>query len=59
MEEVHTSEMQIVDIINAYQIFPVLGSIEYFEEEELLPELEQVTSKEVFLGCKDKHVTTI
>jgi hypothetical protein len=46
MEEVYTSKMQTVDIINAYHFCPVLGSNKYCNEEE---------SEEEFLGNEDKH----
>ncbi len=55
MEEVYTSEMQTVDITNAYHSCPVLGSVKYFKGEELLEELNEEESEEEFLSNEDEH----
>jgi hypothetical protein len=54
MEEVNTSKMQTVDINNVYHFCPVLGSVKYFKEEELLEELDEEESEEEFLSDKDE-----
>jgi hypothetical protein len=46
MEEVYTRKMQTVDITNAYHFCLVLGSIKYFEGEELLEDLDEDESEQ-------------
>jgi hypothetical protein len=55
MEEVYTSKLQTVDITNAYHFCPVLGSVNTFEREEPLKELNEEKSEEEFLSNKDQH----
>jgi hypothetical protein len=55
VEEVYTRGMQTVDITKQYHFCPVLGSVKYFEGEELLEELNEEKSEEEFLTNKDEH----